>query len=42
MKQRLKEIELAKQRDHRKVGAEQKLFFFNNLSPGLVDLYLNF
>uniref|UniRef100_A0A6A7G1Y9 Probable threonine--tRNA ligase, cytoplasmic n=1 Tax=Hirondellea gigas TaxID=1518452 RepID=A0A6A7G1Y9_9CRUS len=34
MKARLAEIALAKERDHRKIGREQKLFFFHHLSPG--------
>eukprot|EP01083_Nonionella_stella_P160306 523915_1 len=34
LKQRLREIELAKERDHRKIGREQDLFFFHRLSPG--------
>jgi threonyl-tRNA synthetase len=34
MEEHLKRIEEAEKRDHRKIGIEQELFFFNTLSPG--------
>jgi threonyl-tRNA synthetase len=34
MKEYEKFIEEAEKRDHRKIGVEQELFFFHELSPG--------
>jgi len=34
LKEYLEFLELAAQRDHRKVGADQQLFFFHDISPG--------
>jgi threonyl-tRNA synthetase len=34
LKEYLEFLELASQRDHRKVGADQQLFFFHDISPG--------
>jgi threonyl-tRNA synthetase len=34
MAEHLKFLEEAAKRDHRKIGTQQKLFFFNQLSPG--------
>jgi threonyl-tRNA synthetase len=36
LKQHLFRIEEAKKRDHRNVGPAQELFFFHELSPGLM------